>query len=161
MIYLEAAATTRYLICAVLLRRETQLAPSGDPPESLDYGPLPDNTLLTEQYGELVMATGQDIVEKAINGLKSSLSGEDERTFAKTSLDDVWQEARKIEKGQGRRLDLRFMRRIEPFLSSLESYAGVLEVFCQGYSPLAWVWVSLTWTFPAFYLYTDTKDRAQ
>ena len=87
------------------------------------------------------MATGEEIVKKALDQLKSTLTPEDVRMFSNTSLEDLWREARKMEEEQGARLDLRFMRRIEPFLRSLESYAGVIEVFCQGYSPMAFVWV--------------------
>ena len=87
------------------------------------------------------MATGEAIVQKALDQLKSSVTTEDVRTFFNTSLEDVWREARKIEKEQADRRDLRFMRRVEPLLRSLESYAGVIEVLCQGYSPMAFVWV--------------------
>ena len=87
------------------------------------------------------MATGEAIVKKALDQLKSSLTTEDVRTFSNTSLEDLWREARKIEKEQADRRDLRFMRRVEPLLRSLESYAGVIEVLCQGYSPMAFVWV--------------------
>lgn len=87
------------------------------------------------------MATGEAIVKKALEQLKSTLSPEDIRMFSNTSLEDLWHEARKVQEEQVARLDLRFMRRLEPFLRSMESYAGVIEVFCQGYSPMAFVWV--------------------
>ena len=87
------------------------------------------------------MATGEAIVKKALDQLKSSLTAEDVRIFSDTSLEDLWREARKIEKEQAARLDLRFMRRVERLVRSLESYAGVIEVLCQGYSPMAFVWV--------------------
>lgn len=87
------------------------------------------------------MATGVEIVEKALDQLKSTLTAEDVRMFSNTSLEDLWREARKVEDEQGARLDLRFMRRIEPFLRSLESYASVIEVFCQAHPPMAFVWV--------------------
>ena len=87
------------------------------------------------------MATGEVIVERALDQLKSSLTAEDVRTFSNTSLEDLWREARKIEKEQAARRDLRFMRRVERLVRSLESYAGVIEVLCQGYSPMAFVWV--------------------
>ncbi len=87
------------------------------------------------------MATGEAIVRKAFDHLKSTITPEDIRMFSNTSLEDLWREARKVEQEQGARMDLRFMRRLEPFLRSLESYAGVIEVFCQGYSPMAFVWV--------------------
>ena len=87
------------------------------------------------------MAAGEELVIKALDHLRSSINPEDVRNFSNTSLEDVWREARRIEVEQGARLDLRFMRRIEPFLRSLESYAGIVEVFCQGYAPMAFVWV--------------------
>lgn len=87
------------------------------------------------------MATGEETVKRALEQLKSSLTTEDARTFSNTSLEDLWREARQIEKGQADRRDLRFMRRVEPLLRTLESYAGVIEVLCQGYSPMAFVWV--------------------
>lgn len=87
------------------------------------------------------MATAEAIVKKALDQLKSTLTAEDVRMFSNSSLEDLWREARKVENEQGARLDLRFMRRLEPFLRSLESYAGVIEVFCQGYAPMAFVWV--------------------
>ena len=89
------------------------------------------------------MASGEAVVKKALDQLKSTLTPEDVRTFSNTSLEDLWREARKVEREQGARLDLRCMRRIEPFLRSLESYSGVIEVLCQGYSPMAFVWVPL------------------
>lgn len=87
------------------------------------------------------MATGEAIVTKALDQLKSTLTPEDVRMFSNTSLEGLWTEARKVEQEQGARLELRFMRRLEPFLRSLESYASVIEVFCQGYAPMAFVWV--------------------
>ncbi|KAL9632983.1 MAG: hypothetical protein Q9164_004974 [Protoblastenia rupestris] len=86
------------------------------------------------------MASGSVIVERALNQLKSTLSDEDTRFCTDASLEDVRQEARRIEKEQGARGDLLFMRRIEPMCRSLESYAGILEVFCQGYPPMAFIW---------------------
>lgn len=80
----------------------------------------------------------------ALERLKTTVSPDDARAFEDTNLEKVWQTARDIENEQGARLDLRFMRRIEPFLRTLESYAGVIEVFCQGFSSMALIWVKLT-----------------
>ena len=88
------------------------------------------------------MATGQAIVDTALKQLRSTLIGTDDRTFYNTRLEDVWREARDIEKELGDRRELQYMQRIEPYLKSLEGYAGVLEVFVQGYPPMAFVWVS-------------------
>ena len=92
------------------------------------------------------MGDGRAIVEKALNQLRLTVTPEDARNFSDTRLEDVWREAREIEREQGARLALRNMRRIEPFLKSLETYSGVIDTFCQGFSPMAWVWVSMRHT---------------
>ncbi|MCJ1262293.1 hypothetical protein MMC22_002163 [Lobaria immixta] len=86
------------------------------------------------------MATAQAIVTKALNNLKSSITPEDARTFKDATLQDLWKDAREIEREQGTRLALRHMGRIEPILRSLESYSSVIDSLCQGFSPMAWVW---------------------
>lgn len=88
------------------------------------------------------MPSGEAIVKKALDQLLSTLLPDDKREFSRTTLQDVKQCAYDIEREQAARLDLRFMRRIEPLLRSLETYAPVLEVFCQGYAPMAFIWVS-------------------
>lgn len=90
------------------------------------------------------MATGRAIVKRALDQLMPTITPEDARVFVETTAIDIRRAAREIEKEQGARLELRFMRRIEPFLLSLESYGPVMEVFCQGYSPMAFVWVPFT-----------------
>ena len=87
------------------------------------------------------MADGRAIVEKALDQLKSSLVDEDSRVFSDSTLEDVWKAAREIEQEQTARASLQNMRRIEPILRSLESYASVMNTFCQGFSPMAFVWV--------------------
>lgn len=89
------------------------------------------------------MATACEIVKRALDRFKSTLSRDDIRTFSDTTYKELWEGAHEIEQEQGRRMDLRFMRRIEPFLVSMESYASVIEVFCQGFTPMAFVWVRL------------------
>ena len=79
----------------------------------------------------------------SLDQLKSTITPGDAHTFSDTRLEHVWRAAREIEREKGARLDLRFMRRIEPLLRSLESYAPTIEVFCQGFSPMAFVWVIL------------------
>lgn len=88
-----------------------------------------------------IMATGRAIVRKSLDQLQSTITHRDTHTFRDTNLGEVWQAAREIEQEQGARLDLRFMRRLEPLLRTLESYAPTIEVFCQGFSPMAFVWV--------------------
>lgn len=87
------------------------------------------------------MATARVLVQRALDDLSRTLKPEDARFFRETALGDLWKEMRAIEHEQGQRLDMRFMRRLEPFLETMESYSKVIEVFCQGFSPMAFVWV--------------------
>ena len=87
------------------------------------------------------MHTGQDIVRKALDSLKASLTEDDAYAFKNTQHEDVVKEACNIEHELGKRGSLRHTRRVEGFLEMLHSYAGVLDTFCQGFSPMVWVWV--------------------
>ena len=89
------------------------------------------------------MASPYDLIKRALDQFKSTLSSDDARVFEDTTYSDLWQGAREIEREQGRRMDIRFMRRIEPFLVSMESYSKVIDTLCQGFPPMAFVWVSI------------------
>jgi hypothetical protein len=85
--------------------------------------------------------SGREIIARALDELKANVSADDARTFEITSLQDVWHLAREMEREQNQRVRNQYMRRLEPALRSLESYSSVLDTFCQGFSPMAWVWV--------------------
>ena len=72
--------------------------------------------------------------------LKSSI--EDSHNFRSTSLEDVRNAAKEIERQLAARQCLRNMRRIQPFLDGLEHYSKVIEVLCNGTPYLPWIWVS-------------------
>jgi hypothetical protein len=89
------------------------------------------------------MADGLAIVRKAYNQLKSSLTSDDCRVFSDSTLEDVWRAVREIEREHAARGALKYMRRIEPMLRCLESYASVIDTFCQGYPFMAFIWVEI------------------
>jgi hypothetical protein len=93
--------------------------------------------------------SGREIIERALDELKANVSADDARTFEITSLQDVWDLARRIEREQNERARNQNMRRLEPILRSLESYSSVVDTFCQGFSPMAWVWVCVLWYTPS------------
>ena len=47
---------------------------------------------------------------------------------------------RDIEKQQRARRDVRFMSRIEAFIHTVDSYSGIINILCQGYPPMSFVW---------------------
>ena len=81
-------------------------------------------------------------IREAFDKLTETFSSEDIGDFQSTTLQDVQNAAQAIERRQSQRQSLQNLRRIQPFLEFMQRYADVLEVICQGYSPIAWVWVS-------------------
>ena len=84
--------------------------------------------------------SAQTIIKEAFDRLESSISKEDARDFLSTTRNDVRHAAKVIQDRQAQRKSLQNLRRIEPFLRFTEKYAPILEVACQGFSPIAWVW---------------------
>ena len=68
----------------------------------------------------------------------------DAKVFQATSYEDVWKAAEEIERAQREKKSLQNMRRVEPFLKCLESFASIIEVLCNGTPCLPWIWVSVT-----------------
>ena len=81
-------------------------------------------------------------IREAFDRLTETFSSEDIGDFQSTTLQDVQNAAQAIERRQSQRQSLQNLRRIQPFLEFMQRYTDVLEVICQGYSPIAWVWVS-------------------
>lgn len=83
---------------------------------------------------------GRKIMKSAFDNLTRAVTPQDLRDFKDTTLEDVWKAARQIEREQGKRSYLQNMRRIEPALETLGSYAKCIEVFCQGFPFMSFVW---------------------
>ena len=83
------------------------------------------------------------LIKDAFERLSTSISRDDARDFKSTTLKDVRDAIKQIEQDQSQRQSLRNVRRIDPFLKFMENYSKVIEAGCQGFSPMAWVWVEL------------------
>ncbi len=81
------------------------------------------------------------MIEKAFRELKICTTDQDARDFLSTTLGDVWAAVHKIEEEQGKRMALQNMRRVESFLKSFESFSKTIEILCQGFPPMSFVWV--------------------
>ena len=81
------------------------------------------------------------MIEKAFNRLRMSISPEDAKDFLNTTLMDVRSAAMAIQREQEGRKALKNIRRIQPFLDTVESYAKTIEILCQGFPPMSFVWV--------------------
>jgi hypothetical protein len=79
-------------------------------------------------------------LQDAFDRFARSVSQDDYRTFQNTELQDVRDEALKIERQLRARRTQRNMARLEPFLLGLEHYSKVIEVLCNGTPYLSWIW---------------------
>ena len=80
----------------------------------------------------------------AFERLKEVISQEDARTFASTTMQDVWKAARDIEHQLEARRSLRGFRRLQMFLTGIEQYSGVIETLCNQTPYLPYIWVSVS-----------------
>ncbi|CAN9305431.1 unnamed protein product [Alternaria alternata] len=79
-----------------------------------------------------------DSLEKTVQ----RYSRTDDREFSNTTLRDVRDAAKEVERQLAARQCMRNMKRLEPFLDGLEAYSKVIEVLCNGTPFLSWIWVS-------------------
>lgn len=82
-----------------------------------------------------------DVIRKALEEIRITVDPEDAKNFESTALKDVWEVARRMEREQQSRGRTNNMRRVESFLRTFETYASAIDTLCQGFSPMAWVWV--------------------
>ncbi|RYO63735.1 hypothetical protein AA0116_g4050 [Alternaria tenuissima] len=67
----------------------------------------------------------------------------DDREFSNTTLRDVRDAAKEVERQLAARQCMRNMKRLEPFLDGLEAYSKVIEVLCNGTPFLSWIWAPI------------------
>lgn len=82
-------------------------------------------------------------LQDAFDRFACSVSQDDYRAFQNTELQDVRDEALKIERQLRARRTQRNMARLEPFLLGLEHYSKVMEVLCNGTPYLSWIWAPI------------------
>jgi hypothetical protein len=82
------------------------------------------------------------IFEDALNRFEQTVNFDDKREFQLTTLQDVREAARQIERDLGDRGCLRNMRRLQPFFDGLDRYSTIIEVLCNGTPYLPYIWVS-------------------
>ncbi|KAG8532913.1 uncharacterized protein KY384_002791 [Bacidia gigantensis] len=83
--------------------------------------------------------------ELAFRRLKDQIDEDDARTFHSTTMKDVWDAAKHIERQLEQRRSLRGFNRIRPFLTGIEQYSNVVAVLCNQtpYLPFLWAPIKL------------------
>lgn len=77
----------------------------------------------------------------AFERLRATVNIEDARTFASTTMKDVWNAARRIERQLEAKRSLRNFNRIQKFLAGIEQYSKIVEVLCNQTPYLPFIWV--------------------
>jgi len=80
-------------------------------------------------------------IEEAFKTFEQNIHTTDAKAYRSTTVDDVYQAARIIERDQAQRKCLRNLRRIEPLLNSLRKFGVAIDVLCQGTPYLPFLWV--------------------
>src|SRR5271163_293873 len=79
-------------------------------------------------------------ISDAFHRLEVSIYPSDARAFRSTTLQQVKDAAKIIERDQAKRRCLRNLRRIKPFFEALARFGGSLERLCQGTPFLCFIW---------------------
>jgi hypothetical protein len=88
------------------------------------------------------MESPKATIGKVFENFRGSLALEHRHTFESTELQDVWDAVQDTQTSQRKRHSAQNLRRIEPLLTGLNSYAAVVEVLCNGTPYLSFIWVS-------------------
>ena len=93
----------------------------------------------------------------AFERLRTTVNIEDARTFASTTMKDVWNAARRVEHQLEAKRSLRNFNRIQKFLAGIEQYSKVVEVLCNQTPYLPFIWVHFIATI--YVLPADLQSR--
>lgn len=74
---------------------------------------------------------------------KAQLGPDDDKEFRFTDLDSLRSTINRIQAEQEARRRMRNMKRLEPFLQTMEQYGQTVDVFVNTSEILAFVWVSI------------------
>ncbi|OAL28588.1 hypothetical protein AYO22_02782 [Fonsecaea multimorphosa] len=99
------------------------------------------------------------IVEEAFTKFEALVGANDARLFKATTLADVREAARIIERDQSQRRCLRNMRRIEPLFDALQLLGGAIETLCQGTPYLCFIWAPIKLLLQIADEYTNAFDQ--
>ena len=80
-------------------------------------------------------------IERLISRFKNDLARDQQDEIENVSLGDLLEAIKKIQEKQRATRSYRNLRRIEPFVTGMTEYGGVIAVFADAVPILAFVWV--------------------
>ena len=74
---------------------------------------------------------------------KAGLSPEELKDFQLTSIDDLRRQIATIQNDQRKSKKMRYLKRLGPFLDTMEQYGKIVEVFLNLSEVVAFIWVCM------------------
>ena len=78
----------------------------------------------------------------AFERLRATVSAEDARTFASTTMEDVWNTLWRIEHQMAAMRSHQELARTQNFLEGIERYSNVAQILCYEAPYLLYIWVT-------------------
>ena len=91
-----------------------------------------ERILNTDAQKCVTNSQSQRAIEETFKRLEGSLYPADARLFRSTTLKDVQEAARIVQRDQEERKCIRNLRRIKPLFATLERLGGAVDTLCQG-----------------------------
>lgn len=98
-------------------------------------------------------------MRSAFEELEKTITPQDSKDFAASTLQKVRKEALDIETRLAARQSLRNMRRLMPLFTALEHYAKSADTLCNGTPLLPWVWAPITLILRVASEYVEAFDQ--
>ncbi|CAN9227358.1 unnamed protein product [Alternaria alternata] len=121
----------------ILSKRKVDTRPGLDLRGLTRYDRVNKPTPLTPQARRIIQESFD-----SFENMVQQYSPTDNREFSNTTLRDVRDSAKEVERQLAARQCMRNMKRLELFLNGLEAYSKVVEVLFNGTPFLSWIWVS-------------------
>ena len=108
------------------------------------------------------MVSTQDTFQTTLSNFKKRLTQKELEDFQFTTLEDVWQEAARIQSIQETSKTMMNMTRIQSFLEAMDQFGQIIEVFLNTSDVLAFVWGPIKFLLkvwkPSVTSYTPSKS---
>ena len=98
-------------------------------------------------------------MDAAFQRLQHVVTPDDARSFCSTTLQDVFDTARAIERQLAASQSLRNLRRIQPFLNGIQEYTKVVDILCNGTPFLPWAWAPVKLMLQLSVDHVDVIDK--
>lgn len=93
---------------------------------------------------DMVLTTHAPAFQRALDRFKSKISAEDREDFKSTTLEGLKKSILNIQQNHAAARKLKDMNRLSAFLTAMDQFGKIIEVFLNTSEFVAFVWVSVT-----------------